>query len=108
MISREYHSWVETANADNATATATKSAPSGGIAHYVTGVAGGYSAATAGTTLLLKEGATEIARWYVHNSISEDFSSPIKLSPGTAVNLELGASGGAGTIGGVTLKGYTA
>lgn len=108
MITREYHSWVETDNANNSTATAVRSAPSGGFAHYITGIAGSYSASVEGKTLILKQGAAEKARWYVHDSFSTEFSSPIKFNSGAAARLELAASGRAGAIGAVNMKGYTA
>ncbi|MAA66532.1 MAG: hypothetical protein CL581_17380 [Alteromonadaceae bacterium] len=107
MICREISSFVATDADVNATSTATKAAPFGGLSTYVTSVSGGYSAAAAGKTLILKEGSTEVGRWYVHDSFSLSFSSPIKLSPGTVANLELEASGTGGVTGAVTLTGYT-
>lgn len=106
-VIRNKSSWVEQDTKDNATATASKAAPSSGLRHFITGVGGGYDAAVAGNTLILKDGSTEVARWLVHNSFSEDFNSPIELSPATAANLELEASGSGGTNGSVVLKGYT-
>jgi len=107
MISRQISSFVTKDADDNATSTATRAAPDGGLSTYVTSVSGGYSAAAAGKTLILKEGSTEIARWYVHNSFSLSFPSPIKLQPGKVANLELEASGTGGVTGAVTLTGYT-
>lgn len=108
MINREYHSWVELDTQDNAAATATRAAPSGGISHYVTSVSGSYSASVAGATLILSEGSTEIARWHVYDAFGLVFPSPIYIAPGNAVNLELAASGGAGNNGSVVMTGYTA
>lgn len=107
MNAREVSSWAATDNDDNAASTATKAAPTGGVSHFITSVSGGYSAATAGKTLILKAGTTEVARWYVHNSLAVAFSSPIKLPPATVANLELAASGSAGVIGAATMTGYT-
>src|SRR5262245_22501743 len=103
--------WCVTTNADNATATATRAAPTGGICNYVTMIAGSFSAAP-GTpkTLILKNGTTEIGRWYISTGgvgQSVVFNSPIRLSPGTAANLDLAASGTGGTIGAATMSGYT-
>ena len=42
-VAREAHSWTETDNQDNALATATRAAPSGGIRHFITGVSYGRS-----------------------------------------------------------------
>jgi hypothetical protein len=106
-VYREVSSWDETANADNAVATATRAAPAGGLSHFITSVAGGFSAAAAGKTLILKQGVTERARWYVHNSLVLSLPSPIKLDPGTVANLELQASGTLGVIGAATMTGYT-
>lgn len=100
-------SWVVTANADNAAATATKAAPSGGISHFVTSISAGFSATVSGALLTLKAGSTEIGRWYVYDSLTLDFPSPIWVTPGDAVSLELAASGGAGTVGAATLTGFT-
>lgn len=102
-------SWVATDSDDNATSTATRAAPlaGSGISHFITSVSGGYSAAAAGKTLILKAGTTEIARWYVHNSLSLSFSSAIQLPPATSANLELQASGTPGTLGAATMTGYT-
>lgn len=99
-------SWVAQDTDDNATSTATKAAPENG-AHYITSVSGGYSGTKAGKTLILKQGTTELARWYVYDSFSLSFSSPIKLAPGAVANLELEASGTGGTFGSVTMTGYS-
>lgn len=99
--------WIETANADNSAATATRAAPNEGLQHYVTSVSGGYDTTNSGNTLILSQGSTEIGRWNVYDVFALDFSSPIQIDPGTAVSLELAASGSAGEIGTVTLTGYT-
>lgn len=106
MVNREYHSWVDTDTATNATATATKAAPAEGLSHFITSVSGSFDATASGITLILKDGSTEVARWNVYDSFALALSSPIKLSPGTAANLEL-AAGGAGIVGAATLTGYT-
>ena len=105
MICREISSWVSQATADNSAATATKSA-SGKNSHFITGVAGSFSAAAI-KTLILKEGSTELARFHVHNNFSMTFASPIKLQPGTVANLVLAASGTGGVDGTAVLIGYT-
>jgi hypothetical protein len=107
MISREFHSWIETANETNDTATATRAAPAGGLSHFVTSISGSFSATAAGVLLVLKQGTTEIGRWYVYDSLAVVFSSPVKIDAATAVNAELGA-GGSTVVGAVTLTGYTA
>lgn len=105
-VTREYHSWIETDNATNATATATRAATSGARSHYVTSIAASFSGSVAGVQLVLNEGATEIGRWYVHDVFALVFPSPIKIDPGNATSLVLSA-GGAGVVGSVTLNGYT-
>jgi len=98
--------WVETDNDDNATSTATRAAVAN-QSHYITSVAGGYSAANVGNTLILKQGSTELGRWRVNSSLAIPFSCPIRLEPNTVANLELEASGAGGQIGSVTMTGYT-
>lgn len=111
MVVTERSSWIETANADNALATATRAAPpaqAGGVSHYITSVSGSFSVSqTVGKTLILKQGTTEKGRWYVITDVVLSFPSPIKLDPGTAANLELAASGTAAQVGAVTMTGYT-
>lgn len=99
-------SWIVAANATNAAATATRAAPTGGISHYVTGIAASFSASATGVMLVLNQGATEIGRWYVHDVFALVFPSPIKVDPARAVSLVLSA-GGSGVVGAVTMNGYT-
>ena len=108
MITREYASWIHTNTADNATATATKAAPAGGLRHFVTSIAGGFDATVSGNTLILKDGTTEVGRWIVYDSFALSFLSPIALSAATAANLELEASGTGSLNGTATMTGYTA
>jgi len=98
---------IATANADNALVTATHSAVSGKH-HYITSLSGGFSAPVGGALLVLKDGATEIGRWYVHNGIDLNFAdAPLKCTPGNAVSAELAASGTLGVIGAVNVTLYT-
>lgn len=102
---RETGSWIATASADNATATATRVAPPAGQTNHITSIAGGYSGTVSGTTLVLKQGSTEIGRWYVFDSFALVFTSPIRVHG--AANLELAASGTGGRLGAATISGYT-
>lgn len=102
----EAPSWVVTANATNATAAATKADPGGDTSHYVTGVAGGFSATVSGATITLKQGTTTLAVWRVYNSLSITFPSPIEIAKSTVCSLELSA-GGSTVVGNVTMTGYT-
>jgi len=106
-VTREVGSWTERDSQDNSTATATRAAPSGGLRHFITGVSGTFDSSVSGVSLTLKEGSTIVARWYVFDVFAQSFVSPIMLSPGTAANLELAASGSAGVVGDVNLHGYT-
>lgn len=109
MVTREVESWVESTTATNATATASRAAvaTTGNVAqsHFITSVSGGYDA-TAGGTLILSAGATELARWHVYDSFSLSLSSPIRIPPGSVANLALSA-GGAGIDGTAVMTGYT-
>lgn len=100
--------WVAFDADDNATSTATKASPGGGSRHYITGVSGSYSGAgAAGKLMTLKQGTTELGRWYVTNQLSITFQRPIALDPATVANLELAASGTGGITGAATMTGYT-
>lgn len=104
-VVREVSSWVESAQATAAAATATRAAPAGGLSHFISSISGSYGTAQIGL-LTLKQGATTIGRWEVHNSFGISFPSPIKIAPGTAVSAEL-AAGAATVVGVVTLTGNT-
>lgn len=97
--------WTLTATADNAAATVTK-AGEAGKSHYITGIAASFSAAAV-KLLTLKDGATVIGNWFVHNTLALTFPKPIRITAGNAVELSLAASGAAGTVGAVVLMGYT-
>jgi hypothetical protein len=99
--------WSEVASADNLAATASRAAVAG-QSHYITGIAGSFSAAVAGKLLELKDGATVVWRGYVHNQLGLTFAKPIRISAGAAASLTLAASGTAGVLGAVSLTGYTA
>lgn len=104
-VVREKGSWIATDNDDNALSTATKAAPPAGLSHHITSISGGYSATVSGNTLILKDGSTEVGRWYVYDSFALVFPSPVQIN-GVA-NLELAASGTGGTVGAATMTGYT-
>lgn len=98
--------WIAKDKQTNALATATKAAQIG-KSHYITAVSGSYSAAAAGKLLQVKDGATVIAEFHVHNSFSHTFPKPIWITAGAACSAELAASGTAGVDGAVTLSGIT-
>jgi hypothetical protein len=102
----------ESADADNATATATKAA-TGAVQHKALGLYADYSAApTAGwKTITLKRGTTTIAT-FRHDFASHGAFSltlPVALSAGytEALSAELQASGTLGVLGRVKIFGIT-
>lgn len=101
--------WSETAEATNATATATRAAVAG-QAHYVTGITGSFDIVPTGSKRLeLREGAGGPRRLVAFLGELEGlaFTTPILFPVNTAAVLTL-AAGGIGTIGAVSLIGYTA
>ena len=99
--------WTATETKDNALATASKTAPSEGKSHYVTGLSASFSAAAAGKQLQLKAGTTVLGTWYVHDALDVAFPAPIVIPGSQAVSAELEASGTGGTVGAVVLMGRT-
>lgn len=98
--------WSLEASADNAAATVTR--PGEALKrHYITSILASFSAATAGKELTLLDGAAVILRVYVHNALVLVLPKPIRITAGNAAQLTLAASGTAGTLGAVTLVGYT-
>jgi hypothetical protein len=97
--------WVVSASADNALAVATKAAETG-KSHYITTIIASYSGTKTGL-LQLKDGNNVILEHYVVNTDVISLSSPIKITPGSAVSVELEASGTVGVVGKVNLIGFT-
>lgn len=99
-------SWVATANADNATATASQAAPAGG-SNYIRSIHVGYTNANAGKLATLKFGTTTKGTFNVHNSRDIYFGDDgLKVDTASAVSVELAASGTAGQNGHVTIVGF--
>lgn len=98
--------WIEIANADNATATATRAAEAGKT-HYITGITGGFTVAAAGKLLTLNDDVTAIFNLPIHDSGGVMFSKPVEITAGNAASAALAAGGVAGTVGHVALMGYT-
>lgn len=97
--------WSLTASADNAAATVSRAAEAG-KAHYVTSISGGFSAA-ATKLLTLSDNAVVVGNFYVVNSNTIVFATPVKVSAG-ALSVSLAASGTAAVLGAVTVTGFTA
>jgi len=106
MVTREKPSWIETASATNATATAARPAPAAGLQHFITSISGSFSGAVAGAQMRLLADAVELGRWYVHDQFEISFPSPVAIGPASVANLDI-AGGGAGVIGSVNMTGYT-
>lgn len=98
--------WVVTTLADNVLADATRTAVAG-QSHYVTSIAGSYSAANAGKLMTVGDGGAVVANYHVHNQREIVFAKPLRITAGNSVSLWLAASGTAGQIGAVTMTGYT-
>ncbi len=103
--------WTVSAEADNATATATRSATTGQAAnqkHYVSAVSASFSSTVSGVmTLTIKSGSTTMWKRHFTQEYDLDFRRPLICDPGTALNVELTASGTGGTVGVVNVSGYT-
>lgn len=98
-------SWMETDNAAAGAASASRSAPSGGLRHFITSISASFSSTEAGALLTLEEGAsTEIGRWYVYDSFEIVFSSPVAVTPGLQAHADLAAGTGTGAV---TMTGFT-
>lgn len=95
---------TDTDSADNATATSTLAAPTGGQSNFVTSIAGGFDATVSGKTLTLKDGSTTLLQWVVYDSFALVFPNPIRVNG--AANLELAASGTGGTSGYTAIAGF--
>lgn len=74
-----------------------------GRSHYVTSISAAYSSTDDGL-LTLKQGSTELGRWYVYDAFALVFPSPVKIEPGELVELELAAGTGTGAV---NMTGYT-
>ncbi len=103
----EISAWcVTVAPVDNAAATVSKAGVAGKT-HFVTGISASFSAAVAGKLLTLKDDTTVIGNYHVHNQRDVPVPKPIKITQGKAAELSLAASGSGGTLGTVTLTGFT-
>lgn len=103
--------WTVVAEADNATATATRAATTDQAKnqkHYVSAVSASFSATVSGVmTVTIKSGTTTIWKRHFTQERDFDFRRPLVCDPGTALNVELTASGTPGTVGVINVSGYT-
>jgi len=97
--------WQVTATADNAAATATKAAAANKT-HFVTSIHGSFSAALI-KNMTLKSDVNARGNFHVHNSRDIYFEMPVAMAEGELAELSLAASGAGGTVGAVTMCGFT-
>lgn len=90
---------------NNAAATASVTPDSNQVVH-VTGLDASYSVGSVVGLLQIKDDTTVIWEQYVIGSANIDFSHPLIGTQGKSVSVVLAASGTAGQIGKVNLRGY--
>ena len=98
--------WNATAIVDNGVAVANRAAPPAGGRHYVTGISGSFNAALIRLMRLLIGGVVA-QNFHVHNQRDVEFDTPIECPVDAAVSVDLAASGTAGQVGTVNLRGFT-
>lgn len=104
---REYPSTVLAKDSkDNAAATATAAAGTSNQRYCITGYDFSYSVGTTSGLLQLLDGTTVILEHYVSGRQFLNFISPIQGSLGSSFSAVLSASGTAGVIGKVDIRGY--
>lgn len=87
-------------------ATAAAAAGNQNQRNYITGVDASFSVASTTALLQLMDDATVIWEQYVQGHAEINFPSPIVGTLGKSFSAVLAASGTAGTIGKVNLRGY--
>lgn len=98
--------WGATANQDNAVATATRAAVAGSR-HYAVAVLVGFTDPAATGTYRLTVGGAAVLEGVVHGSAIVALPAPYGATEGSALAAQLDASGAPGTLGYVTLLGFT-
>lgn len=91
---------------DNAVATALAVAGTATQRYYITGYDVSYSVAATGGLLQLLDGATVIWEQYISGRNFINFIQPIKGSLASSFSAVLTASGTAGVIGKINLRGF--
>lgn len=91
---------------DNATATAIAAAGTATQRYYITGYDFSYSVGTTAGMLQLLDGATVIWENYMSGRSFINLIQPIRGSLGSSFSAVLSASGTAGVIGKVDIRGY--
>lgn len=104
---KEYPSTVLAKDSkDNAVATATAAAGNSNQRYRITGMDASFSTGATVGLLQLLDGATLIWEGYFTGTLKHNFISPIQGSLGSSFSAVLTASGTAGVIGKVDLRGY--
>lgn len=104
---REYPSTVLAKDSkDNAVATALAAAGNSNQRYFITGMDASFSVGTTVGLLQLLDGATVILERYITGNLSFNFISPIQGSLASSFSIVLTASGTAGVIGKVDIRGY--
>lgn len=91
---------------DNAIATATAAAGTAVQRYYITGMDASFSTSVTAGLLQLLDGATVIWEGYFSSALRHNFIHPIKGSLASSFSAVLTASGTAGVIGKVDIRGY--
>jgi hypothetical protein len=92
-------------SADNAVVSDSQVGEAG-KAHYLTTISAGYTAAAIGL-VTIKDGLTVIGEYPIHNADVIQLPTPVKVTDGNNVSIELSASGTAGTLGKIFGVGFT-
>lgn len=90
---------------NNAIATATAPAGTANQRYYLSGYEFSYSVTGTAGILQILDGAVVIFEHYVASRQFINFIQPLMLTPGNSVSIVLSASGTAGVIGNVDLRG---
>lgn len=91
---------------DNAVATATAAAGTATQRYCITGMDASYSTGATAGLLQLLDGATVIWEGYLTGVLRQNFIQPIEGSLASSFSAVLTASGTAGVIGKVDIRGY--
>lgn len=102
----EYSTVLAKASQDNAVATATAAAGTANQRYRITGMEASFSVNTTAGLLQLLDGATVIYEHYFTGGMRHNFIQPIQGSLGSSFSAVLTASGTAGVIGKVDIRGY--
>lgn len=97
----------KTVTANNAAAAIAIPAPTNGQSIYIVAIYAGFSTAlTAAQDLTLTDGTTTLGNWDVFSIRDIQPCVPFQVTPNSAANISLPASGSAGNIGKVTAVYY--